>query len=224
MKKANKIGQDVYLENSELGENVELGDWVRVVDSVVSSHVVIRRNSRIDKSRIGMGSYIGPNTAIYYNVMLGKFCSLSWNVSLIGANPHNFGAASTVAPKVWEHIFGTTTDSAIMTKGGVGVGNDVYIGAGASVLDGVTIGNGAVIGSGAVVTKDIPAYSVAVGNPAKVIKYRFSEKMIERLLQLEWWNLPLDIIAANEELLRIGELTEVKLTKLEEIKAALGGG
>lgn len=68
------------------------------------------------------------------------------------------------------------------------IGSDVWIGEGAKILGGVQIGDGAVIGMGAVVTKDIPSYAVAVGNPAKVVKYRFDEKIIDKLLQIRWWN------------------------------------
>jgi virginiamycin A acetyltransferase len=68
------------------------------------------------------------------------------------------------------------------------IGNDVFIGRNVIILDGVTIGDGAVIGAGALVSKNIPPYAVAVGNPIKIIKYRFSEEIIEKLLALQWWN------------------------------------
>ena len=67
-------------------------------------------------------------------------------------------------------------------------GDDVFIGANVTVLDGVTIGDGAVIGAGAVVVKDVPPYAIAVGVPAKVVKYRFDEWTIEALLEKQWWN------------------------------------
>ncbi len=70
------------------------------------------------------------------------------------------------------------------------IGNDVYIGANVFVLDGVTIGDGAVVGAGAVVVHDVPPYAVVVGVPAKVVKYRFDEDTIKKLLSKQWWNLP----------------------------------
>ena len=70
----------------------------------------------------------------------------------------------------------------------INIGNDVFIGANVTVLDGVTIGDGAVIGAGAVVSKDIPPYAVAVGCPIKIVKYRFDEEVINRLVKLAWWN------------------------------------
>jgi acetyltransferase-like isoleucine patch superfamily enzyme len=68
------------------------------------------------------------------------------------------------------------------------IGHDVWIGHGAIIMPGVTIGHGAIVGSGAVVTKNIPPYAIAVGVPAKVIKYRFDEPTIQALLSIEWWN------------------------------------
>lgn len=67
------------------------------------------------------------------------------------------------------------------------IGNDVWIGAGVIIIPGVTIADGAIIGGGSVVTKDIPPYAIGVGNPARVIKYRFSEDIINQLLSLQWW-------------------------------------
>ena len=74
------------------------------------------------------------------------------------------------------------------TKGDVVIGNDVWIGYRAIILSGVTIGDGAVIAAGAVVTKDVPAYGIVGGNPAKLIKKRFDDETIPRLLKIAWWN------------------------------------
>ena len=77
------------------------------------------------------------------------------------------------------------------------IGNDLWIGYGVTILGGVKIGNGAVIGASAVVAKDIPPYAIAVGNPARVVKYRFDEKTIRKLLAVKWWNWDLEKIADN---------------------------
>ena len=69
------------------------------------------------------------------------------------------------------------------------IGNDVFIGMNVIILDGVKIGDGAVIGAGAIVSKDIPPYAIALGNPIQIVKYRFSEDIVEKLLEKKWWDL-----------------------------------
>lgn len=72
-------------------------------------------------------------------------------------------------------------------KGDIHIGSDVWIGGNVTLLDGIRIGDGVIVGAGAVVAKDIPPFAIAVGNPVKIIKYRFSEEIIEKLLTLKWW-------------------------------------
>ena len=78
-------------------------------------------------------------------------------------------------------------------------------------MDGVSIGDGAIVAAGSVVVKDVPPYAIVGGAPAKVIKYRFPEEMIERLLEIKWWNLP------DEELTKVVELFHIKNLTLEDL-------
>ena len=170
---------------------------------------------------MGLGSYINHNTTLK-NVIIGRFCCISWNVCLYGGSSHNYHAPSMYTPYHWKHIFGSTIgEGSWEEKTKTIIGNDVWIGNGAIVINGVTVGDGAIIGAGAVVTKDVPPYSVVVGCPARVIKKRFDDSVIERLLKIQWWNWPLEMIAENESILRKEELTEENLQKLEEIKASI---
>ena len=82
-------------------------------------------------------------------------------------------------------------------KGDIIIGNDVWIGYNAIILSGVTIGDGAIIATGAVVTKDVPAYTIVGGIPAKKIKKRFSDEIIQRLQKMKWWDWPEELIAKN---------------------------
>jgi acetyltransferase-like isoleucine patch superfamily enzyme len=73
-------------------------------------------------------------------------------------------------------------------KGDINIGNDVWVGAKSTIMSGVKIGDGSIIGAGTTVTKDVPPYSIVVGNPGKIVKYRFDENQIEKLLKISWWD------------------------------------
>lgn len=126
------------------------------------------------------------------NADIGKFCCIGLRCC-IGKGLHPTGGIST-HPMFYSPAkqFGISLskESLFEESKHTYIGNDVYIGDDVFIMDGVTIGDGAMIGAGAVVTKDIPPYAIAVGVPARVIKYRFDPDTIEALLKKQWWNLP----------------------------------
>ena len=138
---------------------------------------------------------IGDYSVLAYNVhaanvKIGKFCSIGPNFCCgLGLHPSN-GISSSAMFYSTSELNGMTLSKVdkYEEKKQTVIGNDVYIGANAFILDGIHISDGAVIGAGAVVTKDIPPYAVAVGVPAKVVKYRFDEATIKALLEKQWWN------------------------------------
>lgn len=138
----------------------------------------------------GMFNFVvGRNT--YYlggmltaNTYIGRYCSISRNVN-IGSSNHDISGLST---GVLTHDFSEEKGVEKETKSTY-IGCDVWIGVNATILGGVKIGHGAVVGAGAVVTKDVPPYAVVGGVPAKIIKYRFDEETIAKLLELQWWKL-----------------------------------
>ena len=129
-------------------------------------------------------------------LIIGKFCQIGKGAEFVmnGAN-HQMNAASTFPFYVfhgWE--MDAPKQSDLPLKGDTVIGNDVWIGDGATILPGVHIGDGAIIGKNAVVGSDIPAYHVAVGNPARALRARFDEEMIGLLEKLKWWDRPVEEI------------------------------
>lgn len=127
------------------------------------------------------------------SVKIGSFCSIATVHIMIGGDHRTdwvstFPFPSFTAPEYWPEA--SKISGQARSKGNVTIGNDVWIGSDVFILSGVTVGDGAVIGAKSVVTKDIPPYAIAAGNPARVVKYRFDPDTIERLLAIAWWNWP----------------------------------
>lgn len=119
---------------------------------------------------------------------IGKYCSIAIGVKIMLGGNHHIDWVSTYAFYQEMETFPECGGWTQRVKGDVIIGNDVWLGRDVLVLPGVKVGDGACIGAGAVVSKDIPPYSIAVGNPIKIIKYRFSELQIKALLKIQWWN------------------------------------
>lgn len=155
-----------------------------------------------------IGDYTYGKPIVYFknktsNLIIGKFCSISENVKIFLGGNHRTDWITTYPfndiPKYFpelNHIKGHPS-----TKGDVTIGNDVWIGYGATIMSGVSIANGAVVGAQSVVTKNIGAYEIWAGNPAKFIKKRFDETTVEKLEQLKWWDLSIEKIKQHTDLL-----------------------
>lgn len=127
---------------------------------------------------------------------IGKFCQIASGVTFIMNGANHLQDSISTFPFA---IFGGDWEKAMEgksypTKGDTIVGNDVWIGFEATIMPGVKIGDGAIIGSKSVVTKDVEPYTVVWGNPAKPIRKRFSDTQIQKLLDLKWWDWPLEQI------------------------------
>ena len=144
----------------------------------------------------GHNSYAELNVVAFNThskVIIGNYCSVAQKVTFMLDADHRIDTISTYPFKVkllHSQQFEATS------KGDIVVEDDAWIGYGATILSGVRIGQGAVVAAGALVTKDIPAYAVVGGVPAKVIRYRFDEETVARLQALEWWNWDEDKLAA----------------------------
>jgi len=144
-------------------------------------------------------------------LIIGKFCSLAGGVKFImaGNQGHRHDWITTY-PFDWLDDdfdnYQTQPPKAFCAKGNTVIGNDVWIGAQALIMPGVHISDGAVIAARAVVTKDVGPYEIVGGNPAKLIKKRFTDEQIAMLLKVQWWNWELATIKKHLSILRSGNV------------------
>jgi len=145
---------------------------------------------RYPQYRIGRGSYGNP-TILNWNedasLSIGNFCSIAGGVKIFLGGEHRSDWVTTYPFNVlWPSA--SAISGHPKTKGDVTIGSDVWIAAEAVILSGIKVGHGAVIGARAIVAKDVPPYAVIVGNPSRIVKYRFEPAIVERLLNVAWWD------------------------------------
>jgi chloramphenicol O-acetyltransferase type B len=155
---------------------------------------LIPTDSRVTVGRFTYGS---PQLLLWDDsgrIQIGSFCSIAHEVAILGGGEHRTDWITTFPLRIAFDDPLAGKDGIPFSKGETKIGNDVWIGFRATVLSGVTIGDGAVIGAGAVVVADVPPYAIVAGNPARVVRYRFSSSNIEKLLALRWWDWDIDRI------------------------------
>jgi acetyltransferase-like isoleucine patch superfamily enzyme len=192
----NLIGKDVVLHNTvycsgaEMRGRISVGDYSKINKAVIEGYVQIGRFT----SLWGPGIFVLGRK---YGIEIGSFCSIARYVS-IQEDYHNASRLTTYF--IEKNIFSVPPqENAVISKGKIKIGNDVWIGTGAQILSGVTIGNGAVIAAGSIVVKDVPDYAIVAGNPATLKKFRFDEKTIAALQALKWWDWPVEKIKAEKD-------------------------
>lgn len=160
------------------------------VKTKFGTNIEIGKNTFIDQNcNIGSYTYIGKNCNIT-KANIGRYCSIANNVS-IGQGEHDLTKISTSS------VFYDSSYEELTKKECV-IGNDVWIGTDSVILRDVKVGDGAVIGANSVVTKDIPSFAIVAGSPAKIIRYRFETKMIDKIINSKWWDN--DLKEAKKEL------------------------
>lgn len=179
-----------YTTNKKQGLNgTTIGMGTVVVDSDMESNIFIGDNCRVKDSSIGRRSYLNSDTSLN-SASLGCFSSIGSQVVVgVGSHPTNYVSTH---PAFYSNnkSFETFADKMYCEEYfRIAIGNDVWIGSNSTIMGNVNIGDGAIIAYGAIVTKNIPPYAIVGGGPARVIKYRFDELTINRLLEIKWWQL-----------------------------------
>lgn len=175
--------------NTKFGIYNYLGENVSVINTTLGDYTYVNRDSKLLNTKTGKFCSIGPNVQI----VLGKH-----PLDLVSTHPAFYSI---------NKAFKTFSDTKYFNEyDHVTIGNDVWIGEGVLIPAGVTIGDGAVITARAVVTKDVAPYSVVGGVPAKFIKYRFTEEIIEQIKATKWWDWPENELKSSFKLFHSPEL------------------
>jgi virginiamycin A acetyltransferase len=186
-----------FLKNLIKNPNITVGDYTYYDD--------FETVENFEKNVKYLFDFVGDR------LIIGKFCMIASGAEFImnGAN-HLVNAVSSypfaIFGEDWAHAMEGKT---YPVKGDIVIGNDVWIGYQATILSGVTVGHGSIIGSKSVVASDVPPYSIVAGNPAPIIRKRFDEETIEKLLTLAWWDWDLKKITTH-----VAHLTGNDVSKL----------
>lgn len=178
-----------------------IDDNVRIHEtSSISANTHILEGAVVNHSTISEYSYVGRNTIVQHAV-IGKFCSIGSEVSIgLGKHPLEHFSTATLFYRKQNTLGIDLVDKNLDFEEyePIEIGHDVWIGMRALIMDGVKIGTGAIVAANSVVTKDVPAYAIVAGVPAKIIRYRFNEQKIEELLSSSWWEKDLQEIKKQE--------------------------
>jgi acetyltransferase-like isoleucine patch superfamily enzyme len=190
----NERGTDLIFK-----KNIKLLGLAKIINSSLVSNIFLASGGCVN--RCDLGRYVGLGHFSYIaDTTVGNYCTFGSRVS-IGAfsHPTGFLTLHEVGYRDVSKIYGATvykddpeSYSELRSNEKTTIGNDVWVGDNAVVIKGVTIEDGAVIGAGSIVTKDVKAFSIVVGNPAKLIRKRFSKKIIDQIKMSAWWDLSIE--------------------------------
>jgi len=199
------LGYDklVFLKHFIQAPNIHVGDYTYFDDQIHGPETFEKRNVLYNHQHSKV------------KLVIGKFCALAAETRFLMTGDHKLDGISTfpfpIFQNGWENAYNVQE---LPLKGDIIVGHDVWFGYNAFVKGGVTIGSGAIIATQAVVVKDVPPYTIVAGNPARVVKQRFDDKAIEKLLHIAWWNWDIGKIQRH-----LKWITHHQVERLEEASA-----
>ena len=191
----------VYLQNVVTDPSISVGDYT-IYDDFVNDPRDFQRNNVLYHYPINRE-----------RLVIGKFCSIACGARfLMNSANHALGSLSTYVFPIfyeeWGH--GMEVTEAWDHRGDIVIGNDVWIGYEAVILSGVTIGDGAIVAARSVVTRDVPPYTIVGGVPARPIRRRFDQETIDALLELRWWDWPLEKLSKSLRAIQAGDLEALR--------------
>lgn len=237
-----KISSNVNIKNSTITGEVEIANNTSIKNSQIQGNIVLSTNTNIDGAQINgifkLGEYSkliggglflhgdidvgrfssinGPNFDIYAQinkVIIGNFCSIARHVSIQEYN-HNFNKVSSYF--INQNVLNNSFKEDINSKGNIIIENDVWVGTHSVILSGSHISTGVIVAANSVVSGYIPPYAVVGGSPAKIIKFRFSQIIIDNLLMSKWWEWDKEMIIKNKQLF----INDCDITISEKLKNA----
>ena len=194
--------QTIYLKSVITRDNIEVGDYT-IYNDFYNDPINFEKNNVLYQYPVNNDKLI-----------IGKFCSIACKAKfLMTSGNHTMKSLATYTFPIFYEEWGLDVNKvtdAWDNKGDIVIGNDVWIGYDSIIMSGVKIGDGAIIGTRAIVTNDVPPYTIVGGVPAKVIKKRFSDNVILKLLNIKWWNWSYKKIQENIKYIQSGNINKLR--------------
>ena len=218
------IKRKAFIVNSKLGNGVKVHENCTISNSCLENNITIYNYCSLSNVFLGKFSYIAQNSQLNLT-KLGKFCSIGpYLICGYGEHPTNFISTNPIFFSTYKQCGVTFASKSFFQElKEITIGHDVWIGARVFIKDGIKIGNGAVIAAGAVVVKDVPDYAIVGGIPAKIIRFRFSEEIIQELLNIQWWNWSEEKLQAAQKFFIQKDMTHfIEWAKIQSINMSAG--